>query len=183
MTTIHKRTCHICEANCGVLVELDGRKVVSIKGNPDNPLSRGHVCPKATAIADIQEDPDRLRTPMKRNGSEWQSITWEQAFSEIAAKQVALVGAGARSAFFRGNPGAHDYALSTQSSHLQRAVGARKTFSASTLDQIPHHYAQYQMYGHVTLAAVPDIDRSQLIVILGGNPAASNGSLWTVPDF
>ena len=183
MTTIHKRTCHICEANCGVLVELDGRKVVSIKGNPDNPLSRGHICPKATAIADLQDDPDRLRTPMKRVGDNWQALSWDEAFSEIAEKLVALQGDGARAAFYRGNPGAHDYALSTQSGHLQRAVGARGTFSASTLDQIPHHYVQYQMYGHVSLAAVPDIDRSQLIVILGGNPAASNGSLWTVPDF
>ena len=182
-TTIHKRTCHICEANCGVLVELDGRKVVSIKGNPDHVLSRGHVCPKATAIADIQDDPDRLRRPVKRVGDTWQEIDWDTAYGEIAAKVAALQGEGARAAFYRGNPGAHDYALSTQSGYLQRAVRARGTFSASTLDQIPHHYVQYQMYGHVSLAAVPDIDRSQLIVIVGGNPMASNGSLWTVPDF
>lgn len=183
MTTIHKRTCHICEANCGVLVELDGRKVVSIRGNPDHVLSRGHVCPKATAIADLQDDPDRLRRPVKRVEGGWQELDWDTAFREIAEKVVALQNEGARSAFYRGNPGAHDYALSTQSGYLQRAVGARGTFSASTLDQIPHHYVQYEMYGHVSLAAVPDIDRSQLIVIVGGNPMASNGSLWTVPDF
>ncbi|UIP05824.1 molybdopterin oxidoreductase family protein [Erythrobacter sp. SDW2] len=183
MTTIHHRTCHICEANCGVLVELDGRKVVSIKGNPDHVLSRGHICPKATAIADLQDDPDRLRRPVKRTATGWQEIDWDTAFREIAEKVVALQNEGARAAFYRGNPGAHDYALSTQSGYLQRAVGARGTFSASTLDQIPHHYAQYQLYGHVSLAAVPDIDRSQLIVIVGGNPMASNGSLWTVPDF
>ncbi|WP_284125409.1 molybdopterin oxidoreductase family protein [Parerythrobacter aestuarii] len=183
MTTIHQRTCHICEANCGVLVEMDGRKVVSIKGNPDHVLSRGHICPKATAIADLQDDPDRLRRPVKRTADGWQELDWDTAFREIAQRAVALQGEGARAAFYRGNPGAHDYALSTQSGYLQRAVGARGTFSASTLDQIPHHYAQYQLYGHVSLAAVPDIDRSQLIVIVGGNPMASNGSLWTVPDF
>ncbi|ABC63263.1 molybdopterin oxidoreductase family protein [Erythrobacter litoralis] len=183
MTTVHHRTCHICEANCGVLVEMEGRKVVSIKGNPDHVLSRGHICPKATAIADLQDDPDRLRRPVKRTDTGWQELDWDTAFREIAQKVVALQDAGARAAFYRGNPGAHDYALSTQSGYLQRAVGARGTFSASTLDQIPHHYTQYQMYGHVSLAAVPDIDRSQLIVIVGGNPMASNGSLWTVPDF
>ena len=183
MTKVHHRTCHICEANCGILVEMDGRKVVSIKGDPNNALSRGHICPKATAIADLQDDPDRLRSPVKRMGDGWQEITWDTAFAEIAEKTVQLQAEGARAAFYRGNPGAHDYALSTQSGHLQRAVGARGTFSASTLDQIPHHYVQFEMYGHVSLAAVPDIDRSQLIVILGGNPAASNGSLWTVPDF
>lgn len=183
MTTIHHRTCHICEANCGVLVEMDGRKVVSIKGNPDHVLSHGHICPKATAIADLQDDPDRLRRPVKRTKDGWEQIDWDTAFREIAQKVVALQSEGARAAFYRGNPGAHDYALSTQAGYLQRAVGARGTFSASTLDQIPHHYTQLQLYGHVSLAAVPDIDRSQLIVIIGGNPMASNGSIWTVPDF
>ncbi len=183
MTTIHYRTCHICEANCGVIVELDGRDVVSIRGNPDHVLSRGHVCPKATAIADLQSDPDRLRKPVKRTSDGWQELEWEEAYSEIAARCAELEAEGARPAFYRGNPGAHDYALSTQSPYLQHAVGARGTFSASTLDQIPHHYVQLQMYGHVSLAAVPDIDRAQVIVIVGGNPMASNGSIWTVPDF
>lgn len=72
MSTIHHRTCHICEANCGVLVEVEGRKVVSIKGNPDHVLSRGHICPKATALADLQDDPDRLRRPVRRTAAGWQ---------------------------------------------------------------------------------------------------------------
>ncbi len=182
MTTIHKRTCHICEANCGVLVELDGRKVISIKGNPDNPLSRGHICPKATAIADLQDDPDRLRKPVKRVGDGWQEIEWDTAYREIAEKVVALDSEGARQSFYYGNPSAHDYGLSMQANILQRAVGVKQTFSASTLDQIPHHYAQYQLYGHVSLAAVPDIDRTMFLVLVGANPLASNGSLWTVPD-
>lgn len=183
MTTIHRRTCHICEANCGILVELDGREVVSIKGNPDNPLSRGYICPKATAIADLQSDPDRLRRPVKRTESGWQELDWDTAFREIGERIAALDPQGSRTAFYRGNPSAHDYAMATQSRFLQRATGTRKSFSASTLDQMPHHYVQYAMYGHVSLAAVPDIDRTQTMVILGGNPMASNGSLWTVPDF
>jgi anaerobic selenocysteine-containing dehydrogenase len=181
--TVHRRTCHICEANCGILVELEGRQVKSIRGNPDHVLSRGHICPKATAIADLQDDPNRLRTPMKRTNTGWQALDWETAYTEIAAHVVALQAAKARAAFYVGNPTAHDYALSGQMGALRRAVGAKGTFSASTLDQIPHHYVQYQMYGHVSLAAVPDIDRTQGIVIVGGNPAASNGSMWTVPDF
>lgn len=182
-TTIHKRTCHICEANCGVLVETEGRNVLSIKGNPDNPLSRGYICPKATAIADLQDDPDRLRTPMKRVGGTWEPMDWESAAREIAAKVAALDPDGTASAFYRGNPSAHDYSLVLQSRYLQRAVGSKRSYSASTLDQMPHHYVQYEMYGHVSMAAVPDIDRTQHLVILGGNPMASNGSLWTVPDF
>lgn len=183
MTVIHKRTCHICEANCGILVEVEGREVLSIKGNPDNPLSRGYICPKATAIADLQDDPDRLRKPVKRVGDAWEEMDWDAAYREIAAKVASVDPDGTASAFYRGNPSAHDYALVLQSRHLQRAVGAKRSYSASTLDQMPHHYVQYQMYGHVSLAAVPDIDRTQHLLILGGNPMASNGSLWTVPDF
>lgn len=183
MSMIHARTCHICEANCGLLVEVEGREILSIKGNPDHVLSRGHICPKATAIADLQDDPDRLHKPVKKVDGQWQEIGWEQAFTEIAAKFVALKGQGAKPAMYAGNPGAHDYALSTQVGQLRRAMGLKNIYSASTLDQIPHHVVQYHMYGHVSLAAVPDIDRCQYLVIIGGNPVASNGSIWTVPDF
>ena len=183
MTEIHARTCHICEANCGLLVEVEGREIVSIKGNPDHVLSRGHICPKATAIADLQDDPDRLHKPVKKVAGQWQEIGWEQAFSEIAEKLIVLKGQSAKPAIYAGNPGAHDYALSTQVGQLRRAMGLKNIYSASTLDQIPHHVVQYHMYGHVSLAAVPDIDRCQYLVIIGGNPMASNGSIWTVPDF
>jgi anaerobic selenocysteine-containing dehydrogenase len=183
MSMIHARTCHICEANCGLLVEVEGREILSIKGNPDHVLSRGHICPKATAIADLQDDPDRLHKPVKKVDGQWQEIGWEQAFTEIAAKFVALKGQGAKPAMYAGNPGAHDYALSTQVGQLRRAMGLKNIYSASTLDQIPHHVVQYHMYGHVSLAAVPDIDRCQYLVVIGGNPVASNGSIWTVPDF
>ncbi|WP_417594141.1 molybdopterin oxidoreductase family protein [Parasphingorhabdus sp.] len=183
MSTIHARTCHICEANCGLLVEVEGRKIVSIRGNPDHVLSRGHICPKATAIADLQDDPDRLHQPVKKVDGEWQEIGWDQAFSEIAAKLTALKGQGAKPAMYMGNPAAHDYGIATQISTLRKAIGLKNIYSASTLDQIPHHVVQYHMYGHVSLAAVPDIDRSQYLLIIGGNPAASNGSIWTVPDF
>ena len=183
MSMIHARTCHICEANCGLLVEVEGREILSIRGNPDHVLSRGHICPKGTAIADLQDDPDRLHKPVKKVDGQWQEIGWEQAYTEIAAKLVALKGQGAKPAIYAGNPGAHDYALSTQVGQLRRAIGLKNIYSASTLDQIPHHVVQYHMYGHVSLAAVPDIDRCQYLVIIGGNPMASNGSIWTVPDF
>jgi anaerobic selenocysteine-containing dehydrogenase len=183
MRNIHARTCHICEANCGLLVEVEGREILSIRGNPDHVLSRGHICPKATAIADLQDDPDRLHKPVKKVDGQWQEIGWEQAFSEIAARLLDLKGQGAKPAMYMGNPSAHDYGISTQISALRHAIGVKNLYSASTLDQIPHHVVQYHMYGHVSLAAVPDIDRCQYLVIIGGNPAASNGSIWTVPDF
>ena len=91
MPQVHHRTCHICEANCGVLVEVEAGKVLSIKGDPANPLSRGHICPKGTALQDLQEDPDRLRRPLKRVGETWHEISFEQAFAEIGEKTLSLI--------------------------------------------------------------------------------------------
>ncbi len=178
----HYRTCHICEANCGVVIETEGRTVLSIKGDALNPLSRGHICPKATALADLQDDPDRLRTPVKRVGDQWQPIGWDQAYAEIAAKVVQVRAGGGEAAIYIGNPNAHNYSITPQIPALRKALGAKASFSASTVDQIPHQLIQMWMYGHNALFPVPDIDRTQHMVIIGGNPLASNGSVWTVPD-
>ncbi|MEO0501465.1 MAG: molybdopterin-dependent oxidoreductase, partial [Pseudomonadota bacterium] len=179
-STVHTRTCHLCEANCGVLVELDGADIISIKGDPDHVLSRGHICPKATAIADLQTDPDRLRRPVKKTADGWQEIDWDTAFQEIGARYAAL--GRPQSALYIGNPTAHNYSVGTQMRGLKKALGVRAVYSASTLDQIPHQLVQMWMYGHNALFPIPDIDRTTHMLIVGGNPLASNGSVWTVPD-
>lgn len=184
MPTTHHRTCHLCEANCGLLITVEGRQVLSIKGDPDNALSRGHICPKATAIADLQDDPDRLRTPMKRTGETWEPIGWDQAFAEIAERTQAILARDPKStALYVGNPNAHNYANGLTSGELKKAIQTRTVFSASTLDQMPHQVVNLLLYGHSGLWGVPDIDRTDTMIILGGNPMASNGSTWTVPDF
>ncbi len=196
MAQIHHRTCHICEANCGVLVETEelpgsragsragSRTVLSIKGDPDNPLSRGHICPKATALQDLQDDPDRLRAPQKRVGDTWHAVSWEQAFSEIAARTRAILARDpASTATYTGNPNAHSYGNALNAHHLTKALGTKNQFSASTVDQMPHHVANLKLYGHSAMFGIPDIDRTETLVIIGGNPMASNGSVWTVPDF
>jgi anaerobic selenocysteine-containing dehydrogenase len=183
---VHTRTCHICEANCGLLIETEGpndlRRVVSIRGDSDDPISRGHICPKGNAIADLEADPDRLTSPMKRVGSEWVALDWETALAEIGAKFAAIRAAGGAAALYVGNPTAHDFALGMQTGALKKALGVRGVYSASTVDQMPHQLAQYYLYGHNALFPIPDIERTQHLVILGGNPLASNGSVWTVPD-
>ncbi len=181
MTTTKARTCHICEANCGILIELEGDAVVSIKGDPDDVLSRGHICPKATAIADLQTDPDRLRAPMKRVGREWVQVSWRDAFDDIARRFAAIRAAGGAGGLYVGNPTAHNYSVGMMVGHLKRAIGTRFVWSAGTVDQIPHQLVQYWMYGHNSLFPVADIDRTETMLIVGGNPMASNGSVWTVP--
>jgi anaerobic selenocysteine-containing dehydrogenase len=184
MPTVHHRTCHICEANCGIIVTAEGRDILSIKGDPDNALSRGHICPKATALEDLQNDPDRLRAPQKRVGDVWEEISWDQAFAEIGERTCAILARDpAGSAIYIGNPNAHSYGNVLTSGDLKRALKTSNVFSASTLDQMPHQVANLRLYGHSGLWSVPDIDRTETMIILGGNPMASNGSVWTVPDF
>lgn len=181
MTSVRTRTCHICEANCGILVELEGARVVSIKGDPDDVLSRGHICPKATAIADLETDPDRLRHPVRRSPTGWERVSWEEAFADIGERYAALKAAGHEGALYIGNPTAHYYAAGMAFPGLKKALATPNVFSASTVDQIPHQLVQMWMYGHNALWPIPDIDRTQHMVIIGANPFASNGSTWTVP--
>ncbi|WP_194745039.1 molybdopterin oxidoreductase family protein [Thermaurantiacus tibetensis] len=178
---VFTRTCHICEANCGLLVELEDGRVVSIKGDPDDVLSQGHICPKATAIADIEADPDRLRTPLKRVGGDWVPVSWEEAFADIGARYASLKARGFEGALYIGNPSAHNYSLGMAFPGLKKALGTPNVFSASTVDQIPQQLVNMLMFGHNALWPIPDIDRTRLMVIVGANPFASNGSTWTVP--
>lgn len=182
MTEIHARTCHLCEANCGVLMRVENGKVTKVTGNPDHILSEGYICPKATAIPDLQDDPDRLRAPIKKIGDGWEEISWEQAFSEIAAKHQAIIHGEKVAAIYLGNPNAHNYASSFSMRGLTKSWGAKGLYSASTLDQLPHMICQKWVYGHNALYPVPDIDRTMYMLCVGGNPLASNGSLWTVPN-
>jgi len=164
------------------LTVTDG-EVTSVKGNPDHVFSEGFICAKATAIPDIQNDPDRLRKPLKKKGESWEEISWDQAFTEIAEKLARVKASPKVPAMYLGNPNAHNYATNFYMRSFNKAWGNQGLYSASTLDQLPHMIAQKWVYGHNALYPVPDIDRTQYMVIVGGNPMASNGSLWTVPNF
>ncbi len=182
--TSHFRSCHLCEAICGVEIKTQGDEIISIRGDKADPFSRGHICPKATALQDLHEDSDRLKFPVKRIGDDWQQISWEEAYETIADKLVGLqdlYGTNAV-AFFAGNPGVHNYGTMTHGGLLRKAVGTKMNFSATSLDQLPHMLVSHAMYGHQFMVPVADIDHSNYMLIIGGNPLASNGSMMTVPD-
>ncbi len=180
----HYRACNLCEAICGLEIKTQGDQVISIKGDKQDPLSRGYICPKGTAMQDIYTDPDRLRQPVKRSGDKWETISWDEAFETVAERIVAVQEQhGADSvAFFAGNPNVHNYGSMTHASVLRKAVQTKIHFSATSLDQLPHHLTSYTMYGHQSLIPIPDIDHTNYMLIIGGNPLASNGSIMTVPD-
>ena len=188
-TRTHHRVCHLCEAMCGLVIRTEGDKVTDIRGDKDDPLSRGHVCPKAVALQDIHEDPDRLRKPMKRIRTvpgEYQhvEIEWSEAL-DLAANALASTiekqGVDAVGAYF-GNPSVHNYGMLTHQRNLFRHIRTRNRFSATSVDQLPHHLVSLWCFGHMLLHPIPDVDRTHYFLMLGANPLASNGSIWTVPD-
>ncbi|MDB5363087.1 MAG: dehydrogenase [Rhodospirillales bacterium] len=180
----HYRACNLCEAICGLAIEVEDDRIVSIKGDPADPFSRGHICPKAVALQDIQNDPDRLRGPMRRDGSEWRAIGWDEAFAYAAEGIAAVIQAqgGDAVATYQGNPNVHNWGMMTHASAYLGLIRTRNRFSATSVDQLPFQLAAYWMYGHQLLLPIPDIDNTDYFLMLGANPLVSNGSLMTVPD-
>lgn len=187
--TLHHRACHLCEAICGLTIETEdradgSRQILSIKGDAQDSFSRGHICPKAVALQDIQNDPDRVRQPLRKVAGQWQPIAWDEAFELVAERLAAIQAEHGRNAVavYQGNPSVHNYGLMTHSNYFLGQLKTRNRFSATSVDQLPHHLTSYLMYGHGLLLPIPDIDQTRFMLILGGNPLASNGSIMTVPD-
>jgi len=179
----HYRTCNLCEAMCGLEIELEGGEITAIRGDQDDPFSRGHICPKAVALQDIYLDPDRLKHPVAREGDRWVEISWDEAFDRVAEgfRSIRERHGAEANALYYGNPNVHNLGSILVGSTLRRALGSKNTYSATSVDQLPHHVAALAMFGHYSLLPVPDVDRTDFFLIMGANPIASNGSILTAP--
>ncbi|SPJ28756.1 molybdopterin oxidoreductase family protein [Falsiruegeria mediterranea] len=179
------RTCNICEAMCGLIITHDATQVLSIKPDPNDPLSRGHICPKAVALQDFRTDPDRITKPLRKVNGEFVEISWDEALEFAAERIRAVQSAHDRDAVgvYLGNPNAHKFGNLLNLPSLVKAIGTSNRYSSATADQIPHHVASIHMLGHPMLIPVPDIDRTDYMLIIGGNPVVSNGSMMTAPGF
>jgi anaerobic selenocysteine-containing dehydrogenase len=177
------RACPLCEAICGLELRITDGRLTAIRGDRDDPFSLGHVCPKGNAILDLEADPDRLRRPLRRRGGDWEEIGWDQAFAEAGERLAAVQhesGADAVAAYL-GNPVVHHFGHFAYLPALLRQIRTHNVYSASSVDQWPHQLVSWAMYGHQLLVPVPDIDRTDWMLMLGANPVASNGSLMTAP--
>lgn len=183
-TNTHRRACNLCEAICGLRVEMAGARIISIKGDPDDPHSKGYICPKALALKDLQEDPDRVRQPMRRTATGWQPIGWDEALEE-AGRAIARVqtrdGMDALGIYW-GNPPTHNHGLILTMNPAFDVLKTRNRFSAASVDQLPQYLVSRLMFGNQLMFPVADVDRTQFWLILGGNPLASNGSVGSGPD-
>ena len=179
----HYRSCNLCEAICGIEISVLDEGRLNIRGDHDDPFSRGYICPKAVALQDIHFDKDRLQHPVRRNGSGWERIGWDEAFSEVALNLKRINAKYGRNsiATYLGNPNVHNSGAMLFAPGFLRSLRTRNKFSATSVDQLAHHLAGYLMFGHQLLLPIPDLERTNYFLILGANPAVSNGSLMTAP--
>jgi len=182
---VHYRNCNLCEAMCGVAIEVEDRQIISIKGDKEDPFSKGHICPKALSLKDFHEDPDRLRKPMLKTNEGWKEVSWGKAYDFIGSKVKRVQkdhGADAVGVYL-GNPNVHHHGNLLFGGLFLAGLNTRNRFSATSNDQLPHMRTNFEMFGHQLLFPVPDIDHTDLFILVGSNPAASNGSLTSAPDY
>jgi anaerobic selenocysteine-containing dehydrogenase len=180
--TAHK-TCNLCEAGCGLLIDVEANRVVRIRADDDDPISQGHICPKAIALQEVQDDPDRLRWPVRRTESGWQEISWEDALEEVASNlaRIQLRDGDDAVGMYLGNPGAHNFGTVGYIAPIRHALATKNQYTASSCDQNPKHASSLYLFGNVFKIAIPDIDHTDFLLMLGANPVVSNGSLMTAP--
>lgn len=184
MGTQHPRTCHLCEAMCGLLVTVEEGRVTDIRPDVNDPFSRGHMCPKGYALKELHEDPDRLRAPMRRTAAGWREVSWDDALDEAATRLQAVQRAHGRNAVgvYVGNPAIHNHGTTLAMSGFVGALRTRNRFDANSQDANPKLLACMLMYGDQFALTLPDVDRTEFLLMLGANPAASNGSVMSLGD-
>ena len=179
------RICPFCEATCGLTLTIDDGRVTAARGDHDDVFSAGFICPKGASFGELDNDPDRLTGPLVRRDGVLTEATWDEAYAVVAERLGAVIAAhgGASVGVYLGNPNAHTIAGALYAPLILKALGTRQVFSASTLDQMPKHVALGLMFGSPGAFAVPDLDRTDHLVIIGANPLVSNGSVTTAADF
>ena len=184
MSGMHYGFCNFCDAICGLAIEVDGERIVSIRGDEQDAFSRGYVCPKGIAQQDLHRDPDRLRQPIRRRGRDWEEIGWEEAIGEVGERTAALQkkhGNDALAIYF-GNPVAHNYASLLHLVPWVRGFRTRNIYSSSSVDSFARMLVSQLMYGSPAILPVPDIENTSFFLNIGANPVVSNGSIMTAPD-
>ena len=180
----HYASCNLCEAICGLKLEVEGGRVVDLRGDELDVLSRGHLCPKASALPDLMSDPDRVTTPLRRRGTGWEEVSWDEAMRTAIDRLRGIQRAHGRDAvgFYYGNPTGHNYGALLYGLVLQLALRTKNVYSANSVDALPRMMASYLLYGNQAVIPVPDLDRTGFLLVLGANPVVSNGSVMTAPD-
>jgi anaerobic selenocysteine-containing dehydrogenase len=177
-------TCPLCEAMCGLTLEVSGDRVQAVRGDPEDVFSGGYICAKAVGLMDIQHDSDRLHQPLRRRNGAWEMVGWDDAVAETVRRltEVRRAYGDDAVAFYIGNPATHNYSATLAALAFARALNTRNVFSTASVDYLPHTFAAYHNFGNRILIPVPDLDRTQFLLIVGANPVVSNGSVMSAPN-
>ena len=184
MVTTEYVTCPLCEATCGLEVTVVDGRIDAVRGDRADVFSKGFICPKGAALGALHEDPDRLDTPLVKRDGEFVPVSWDEAFEEIDRRLPPIIkehGGNAVAAYV-GNPGAHNLGSLLYGRVLWKALGTQNFYTAGTVDQIPKHFSSGYLFGDALSIPIPDVDRTDFLLLLGANPLVSNGSLLTAPD-
>ncbi|HEX7301468.1 molybdopterin-dependent oxidoreductase [Lentzea sp.] len=174
-------TCPLCEATCGLELTVEGDRITKVRGDRRDEFSRGFLCPKGASLGALDADQDRLSAPLVKRDGEFHEVTWEEAFRYVDERLEEFPDRNSVGLYL-GNPVVHSLAGGLYAGPLRKALGSRNVFTASTVDQMPKHVQVGYMFGGIFSIPVPDIDRTDFMLVLGADPFSSNGSLWTVPD-
>ncbi len=182
--TIKYRTCHLCEAMCGLAIEVKDNEVIAIKGHKEDIYSRGHICPKGVALKDLHDDPNRLKQPIKKTPTGWETISWEEAFdiAEKEFKKIRKKYGNDAIGTYTGNPTVHNTGTAITLYDTINALNTRNRYASHSLDSVPVFLVNQMMFGHAMMAPIPDIDHLDYMLIIGANPMASNGSFMSTPN-
>ena len=177
-------TCNFCDSMCGLEFKVSGDEIIDVRGDKGDPFSQGHICPKAMAQKQLFDDPDRLRNPVRRRGTDWEEIGWDEAYAEVAERCVGIqkrYGADALGLYY-GNPLGHNYQGMLAMLAFIKTLGTKSVYSSNSVDALPRMLVSKLLYGNQALLPVPDIDRTALLVVMGANPMVSNGSVMSAPN-
>lgn len=181
---IKYRTCHLCEAMCGLEIEVKGEEVVSIRGHKEDVYSKGHICPKGVALKDLHNDPNRLKQPVKRTQNGWEQISWDEAYETVARelKKIRKNYGNDAIGTYTGNPTVHNTGTALTLYDTINAINTKNRYASHSMDSVPVFLVNQMMYGHSMVAPIPDIDHLDYLLIIGANPLASNGSFMSTPN-
>ncbi len=170
---------------CGLAIEIQDNEVLSIKGDRQDPFSKGHICPKAVGLQDLYKDADRLKRPVQKINGAWHEITWEKAFAVVCEKlkQIQIDHGNDAIGLYQGNPSVHNLGHMLFGPTFAKLLKTKNKYSATSVDQLPHHFVSQNMFGHMMLIPIPDLDRTDFLLVLGANPMISNGSLMSCAGF
>jgi anaerobic selenocysteine-containing dehydrogenase len=183
-TEEHVTYCRICEPLCGLLATVQDGRLVKLRPDPDHPLSKGFACPKGIAMAYVQNDPDRVTRPLRRGpDGDFEPVSWDVALDDIGARLRRVLNAHGASAvgWYLGNPSAFSYSHPIWVKGFMDAIGSPNLYSAGSQDVNSRFVASELLYGSPLIVPIPDLERTDLLLIIGANPLVSHGSVLTAP--